>query len=123
MNGISLIRWGGAMPQVSEAVGMKLLRKMLDQALLKKLLEPHLKSSKSSNGPDLGSPVVFALQRSSAHKMHSSARVLAILAFLSLADDVISISIRQSRLPRAPSLPQQLNNTTLSVLEYANHPS
>ena len=109
------------MPQESEAVGMKLPRKMLDHALLRKLLKPHLKSSKASNGPNLCSPVFFALQGSSLHKMHSSARVLAVLALLSFASNVISTSIRQSRLPRAPSLPQQLNNTMLSILEYVNH--
>ena len=51
MNRTTPIRWGGAMPQESEAVGMNLLRKMLDHALLRKLLEPHLKILKTLEWP------------------------------------------------------------------------
>ena len=39
------------MPQESEAVGMNMLRKMLDHALLRKLLEPRVKILKTLEWP------------------------------------------------------------------------
>lgn len=52
--------------------------------------------------------------------MHRSQRVLVLLLLLSCASNVVSTfhkgSPRQSRLPRAPSLPQQRNLTTMPSL-------
>lgn len=106
------------MAQVSEAVGMIWLRKMLDQALLGNRSN---RISKSSDGLELGHLVAFNYQ---SKKMLRSQRVLAVLVLLSYAGDVISMfqkaPTRQSRLPRAPSLAQQRNLTALpSLLKYA----
>ena len=58
--------------------------------------------------------------------MHYISQVLAVLALLFCAGNTISTLHdgidRQSRLPRAPSLPNQRNLTTLpSLLEYASY--
>ena len=103
---------------MSEAVGMIWLRKMLDQALLGNRSS---RISKPSDSLELVHVLAF-IHRSK--RMFRSQRVLAVLVLLSYAGDVMSIlqkaPTRQSRLPRAPSLAQQRNLTTLpSLLKYA----